>query len=101
MIKIVFTEGRFAPQAFCDHCGERIEKAAEGNYEWHPTGDFEQGEVSEVYLIHKRCTQAFEQATGRRPYTGELTVFPVYLSNNLEIDWDEATEMVARSASLP
>jgi hypothetical protein len=101
MIKIIINDdGRHAPQAFCDHCGERIEQARDGNYEWHP-GNIEPGDEVEVYLIHKRCTQAFQQATGKHPYTGELTVFPVYLGNNLEIDWDEANEMVRRSAALP
>jgi hypothetical protein len=33
MIKIIVDRGRHAPQAFCDHCGKRIEKAKDGNYE--------------------------------------------------------------------
>lgn len=41
MIKTIYTDdGRHAPQAFCDHCGERIEKAIDGNYEFHP-GDLD------------------------------------------------------------
>lgn len=91
MIKIVVDRGRHAPQAFCDHCGKRIEKAKDGNYEWK--GQISSGDASDLYLIHKACSYAFKQVTGDSLQTAELTLLPIRLGNNLEIDWDEANEM--------
>lgn len=93
MIKIVVDQGRHAPQAFCDHCDKRIEKAEDGNYEWkrQPSS----GEASDLYLIHKACSYAFKQATGGSLQTAELTLLPIRLGNNLEIDWDETNERMS------
>jgi hypothetical protein len=47
-----------------------------------------------IVFTHKRCCRAFEMAHGRA--TGaiwcadELSLFPLYLSRNLEIDHEEA-----------
>jgi hypothetical protein len=89
MIKIVVDDqGRHAPQAFCDHCGKRIERAKDGNYEWQ--GRILPGQASDLYLIHKACSYAFKEAIGDPHLTAELTLLPIRLGNNLEIDWDEA-----------
>jgi hypothetical protein len=100
MIKIVVDdEGRHAPQAFCDHCGKRIERAEDGNYEWH-AGQMAPGDASDLYLLHKACSYAFQETTGDPHQAAELVLLPIRLGNNLEIDWDEANELVERMSEL-
>jgi hypothetical protein len=100
MIKIVVNdEGQHAPQAFCDHCGKRIERAEDGNYEWQG-GQMTSGNASDLYLVHKACSYAFEETTGKPHRTAELTLLPIRLGNNLEIDWDEANERAKRMSEL-
>lgn len=93
MIKIVVDQGRYAPQAFCDHCGKRIERAEDGNYEWK--GQLSSGDAGDLYLVHKACSYAFKQATGDSHQAADLTLLPIRLGNNLEIDWDEANEQMS------
>jgi hypothetical protein len=100
MIKIVVNEaGHHAPQAFCDHCGKRIESAEDGNYEWRD-GQMDPGDASDVYLVHKSCSYGFEQSTGQPHRTAELALLPLRLGNNLEIDWAEANEQAKRMSEL-
>jgi hypothetical protein len=69
-----------APVVLCDHCGEQIEEATDGNYQWRP----EDGKT--VYFTHKPCCRAFEHTRGGAWCAMELDVLPLYLSNNLKID---------------
>jgi hypothetical protein len=71
--------------------GKRIDKAKDGNYEWK--GQIPSGDASDLYLIHKACSYAFKQVTGDSLQTAELTLLPIRLGNNLEIDWNAADEM--------
>lgn len=100
MIKIVVNDkGQHAPQVFCDHCGKRIETAEDGNYEWRGE-QLAPGETSDLYLVHKACSYAFEETSGDPHRTAELTLLPIRLGNNLEIDWSEANEQAERMSGL-
>lgn len=77
----------FAPVVVCDHCGQRIEKASEGNYQYLHEG-------GKVYFTHKKCCMAFEAARGGRlRWAGmPLEVLLVHLAHNLKVDWKKANE---------
>ncbi len=64
----------------CDHCGEPIGQAADGNYQWQT--DTEGRPLSgTVVFTHKRCSEPFEAAHG--PVGSwcatELQVLPIFL----------------------
>src|SRR5262249_7470771 len=54
-------DGRSCPGVVCDHCGEEIADARDGNYQWR-TGGHDTDWGSRVYFTHKRCCPPFEQA---------------------------------------
>ena len=91
MIKVIQSNRVCAPQVFCDWCGERIEDARQGNFEWSDAkNDPEQGKV---LFAHKRCSRALQAARQITPgtwRTGELMFFPLFLGNNLNLNWEEA-----------
>jgi hypothetical protein len=78
---------------FCDHCGKQIADAKSGNYEWQTDN---QGQVKDgvIYFTHKHCCLPFEDAHGGRPsfMCNELSIFPLFLGNNLALDWKKARE---------
>ena len=88
-LKIEITNHGAGPVIVCDHCGERIADAAEGNYEWARVIDTP-GERVAVYFLHKWCSPAFEQRRGLVLDSMELTVMLPYLAQNLQLDWDKA-----------
>jgi hypothetical protein len=86
------------PVVVCDHCGQEIEDAREGNY-------CAGGEVADgfhgdrAYFTHKRCHGAFEQADPDIFYmTWELEWFLPYLAYNLGLNWEEARRAAIRSS---
>jgi hypothetical protein len=90
-LQIKRESGLDRPVVICDHCGLEITEAKDGNYEWEVG---EEGEIlnGTIYFTHKRCCHAFEQ-TNRgcaRWYAIGLECLPVYLANNLQMDWDRA-----------
>jgi hypothetical protein len=95
-------DGHACPVVVCDHCGERIEDARDGNYQWRMgLRDTDWG--SRVFFTHKRCCHAFEQAHPEEGFTWgaiELECFPVYLGNNLRLDWEAARRTAAMLGSL-
>jgi hypothetical protein len=87
-LEMRFHEGKWCPVVVCDHCGERIESACDGNNEWRqddPTPRF----------IHKHCSNAFEDSHGGRAawLSGELRVFCIYLADNLNLDDKQARRL--------
>jgi hypothetical protein len=85
----------------CDHCGEQIESASQGNYQWRMRNDGS-GTDGAVFFTHKHCCRAFE-AANRGDVTwawGELACFPVYLGNNLQLKWEKAKETARLFASI-
>ena len=77
------------PIVICDHCGQEIRCAAEGNYQW-----LDSDRPARLYFTHKACCHAFEKRHGGSWYAMELNWLPAYLVNNLEIDWP-ASQRVA------
>lgn len=82
------TEGA-VPVIVCDYCGTRIHSAKHGNYEWAGVST-EQGKRMAVYFLHKWCSPAHEKQHGMILDSMELSVMLPYLSQSLELDWDEA-----------
>jgi hypothetical protein len=52
------------PTVVCDHCGEAITQANEGNYQWSYAGGTADGQRALVYFTHKECCDAFEHRHG-------------------------------------
>ncbi len=88
-IQILIVPNGAAPVAICDHCGKRIEDAAEGNYEWDGNED-EEGALRPVFLLHKDCSQAHEAAYGALLDSMELIDLLPYLAHNLKLNWEGA-----------
>lgn len=92
------TRAHDCPIIVCDICQQRILAAADGNYEWLTT---DQGKIcSPLYFTHKRCSLRFERLMQRQHPEAlicnmELAYFPIYLGNNLKLDWKEAREGAA------
>jgi hypothetical protein len=86
------------PALLCDHCGQEITTADQGNYEWRmdPTTT-----PQPAYFAHKRCSRALEAAKsgGRLWGTMPLECLPVYLARNLEVDVADAEEWADLMAS--
>lgn len=84
-LDIVRREGRYCPVVRCDFCGELIEDARQGNYEWRfPAGP--------IFYTHKACCYAFEDANGGRAAWGwaPLSELPPLLGHNLSMDGHKA-----------
>ena len=95
-LEVRVRNGMCCPVVVCDHCGEVIEDAQEGNYEFPLDG-------GPVFFTHKgRCSLAFEEANGGQDAWGvmELSVLPIYLGNNLKLDWKKAKQWAAFFASV-
>ena len=75
----------FCPRFYCDACGERIERNAEGNYLWyHVAGDTD---AHLVYVAHKgTCSRSLDEtkATNEAPMSWELEDLPDRLKRNGE-----------------
>lgn len=89
MIEFTLEDGMWCPLAFCEHCGEPIRKAIEGNVEYRPS------EPSPCF-VHKRCMQAFEFAHIRRGthpwFCEELGTFVLRLAINLDMAENEGQD---------
>jgi hypothetical protein len=81
-----------APQILCDQCGEQIQAAADGNYQWSHSPAFLEGhEPAPVFFTHKRCCRAFEAAHGEHDWGWcPLECLSFYLTQNLGSTWESA-----------
>ncbi len=86
-LKIEMTSDRAAPIIVCDHCGEPITDAREGNYQWLAEAE---GDTVRRFLFftHKWCCHDFEQARGGAAtwYAMELVDLLPYLAASLKLD---------------
>lgn len=93
-LKIITDEhGNACPQVFCDWCGQRIERAADGNYQWVMWDNRKVVYEDAPIFTHKRCCWAFEHhnaAPHRHFGACDLQCLPIYLANNLELNWVSA-----------
>jgi hypothetical protein len=78
------------PVVLCDQCGLRIADAKDGSYYWAPGEE----SVTEVFFAHKRCDAAFQQEHPTDDdlmwFSGELVDFPIFLGDNLSLNWGDA-----------
>jgi hypothetical protein len=85
----------------CAHCGKQIENARQGNYQWRMR-DGCRGTGGQLFFTHKQCCRAFQTAnTG--PFTWawtELCCLPIFLGNNLGLDWEGAKDTARMFASI-
>jgi hypothetical protein len=100
MLKVVVKGSLACPAVFCDYCGRSIDSASEGTYEWVMDEDWAPGDV---FFTHRGCSRLFERAhplpLGQTWGASPLGVFPLYLGNNLSVEWQEAQrEAQSRSA---
>ena len=96
MLAIVWRDGLFCPVVRCDHCGDEITKATDGNYEWEMA---EGGEVAtgQIFFTHKHCCRPFERVHGGRErwYWDLLSDLPVHRSANLGLRERSSQRMAA------
>jgi hypothetical protein len=81
-----------APKLVCDHCGQEITTAKDGNYQWSHAAGCEDGQTTRMYFTHKRCCRAFEHRQAE-PYGWgaiDLEALPYFLMKNLKLSWREA-----------
>jgi hypothetical protein len=79
-------EDRYGPKLFCDQCGEEINDAQDGNFEYQVDGTG--APLAGIFFTHKRCCYAFEMQTRREGldwYAEELPVLPFRLAANLNM----------------
>lgn len=102
-LRIVHDDGLDKVIVICDWCDKQIESAEDGNYQWVMKDSVGIVDESPIYFTHKRCCYAFEHYNGgrgpvRTKHFGAigLQCLPVFLANNLEVNWVHAT----RSARL-
>ncbi len=100
-IELVRVKGQkdiYGPAILCDHCGERIAKGNEGNYFFDMTEPLT-AMTTPMYFVHKKCSGEFSKG---KPTIGsaELTLLPVYLRAQLDIDWKKAEEDAGFAANL-
>lgn len=91
-----------APKFFCDHCDRPIEDAQLGLYVF-PNQNLDDPAIMEgrkavpLFTVHKgRCDEQFHLDRGFDPRTVptmELSVLPIFLGNNMALDWDLAREL--------
>lgn len=98
---VIKSKGRLAaPCVVCDHCGEEIEDARDGNYQW-VMGRSATEPAQPVYFTHKACCAPFEAARPGDHYGAVcLDVLPVYLANGLGVNLPRAKRKAALYASI-
>jgi hypothetical protein len=98
---MIKAEGNLSkPVILCDYCGQEITEARQGNYQWRMS-ESGKGVEGKIYFTHKSCCHAFETANPD-PLWGamELDCLPVYLSDNLKVNWNKAKEKATLMASI-
>ena len=83
---------RPCPIIICDHCGQPISDATDGNYQWRMgMNDTDFG--SRIYFTHQRCCHPFEEAHWGDGFVWgamELQCLADLPRNNLALDWEAA-----------
>ena len=63
-LRIVLMRGHYCPQAFCDYCGERIERGEAGLYEYEVDRDGTPVDGVLYYVHAGHCCRAFRAEHG-------------------------------------
>ena len=95
---VIECNGPYAlPKVACDHCGELITHASNGNYQWSDEA-IAAGATTPMYFTHKQCCEAFERDRGGDWSAIDLEALPFYLVKNLKSSW-RAAEVSGRLMS--
>ncbi len=101
-LKMVTWPGLLCPKVFCDWCNDEITDGRDGNYNFIMARDGKMAEREPIYYTHKHCCRPFETAHGRGEGVMwgamELAYLPIYLGDNLHVDWEEARDGAAAVA---
>ena len=81
------------PGITCDHCGEAITRADDGNYEWRHT---DEGVTTHIVFTHKRCCHAFESLHPGPWQAIDLEWLVVFLANNLKVNVRQTAALIRR-----
>ena len=84
------------PVVVCDHCGQVIEDARDGNYQWQ--GAMQEDEIALMVFTHKACCDPFEHAhRHEEPWCSiGLDALPHFLLHNLGLTGKESASVAAR-----
>jgi hypothetical protein len=82
------------PGITCDHCGEAITTAADGNYQWRHTDEGET--TTQIVFTHKRCCHYFELLHPGHWMAIDLAWLVVFLANNLKVDVKQTKAVIRR-----
>src|SRR5436309_1489694 len=101
-IQIKLDHGRAKPVVVCDYCGEQIDDARTGNYQWSVGDRGELADDAPVVFTHRSCCQAFESAHGgrRRWAWAPLSCLPTFLAANLRLTLDDSRQRALEMSSL-
>lgn len=86
---------RYYIATVCDQCHQLIEDVKQGNYHWIDTG---RGKDTADHFfpfvtLHKACNRLYEHLhpapEGLLWYWEELRMLPIFLGNNLQMDWEQ------------
>src|SRR5262252_7506488 len=80
-----------APMIVCDHCGNAITRAQDGQYQWPHAAGIAEGQRAPMVFTHTTCCDAFEQAHGGGWGAIGLEALPALLATHLHIPWSQAT----------
>ena len=99
MLKLVTRQGRCAVCAFCDQCRKEITDAERAMYTWKKDAQ-RQPITGDIIFLHKgACDRAFSVGNVKSEWSwGELSWLPIYLGNNIGLDWDKTTASMVRFA---
>lgn len=109
MFKIVRFAGGSRVLTYCDQCHGRIDTAAGGVYAWRRDtlladageGMEQSPEGGEMAVLHKgECHSAWEATTGHWQPWGELSWFPIFVANNMGMDWERTVGSLQNIAQL-
>jgi hypothetical protein len=81
-----FCDGLSCPTVVCDYCQRPIVDARDGGYFW-PLAERQEGQMMSPVFLHKgRCDNAYSARHGRLDCWDELSMLPLSLADNLQID---------------
>lgn len=87
---IEMTGSAACPVILCDACAKRIQRGADGNYEWD-----EDDPQAIVYFLHKACSLTYRRRRPELTSWGPLEALPAYLLANLHTSIRESDAAAA------
>ena len=104
MIRIVYdrADGQHTVSAYCDVCGEPITDVALAGYAWDGLASDASNGTPPMFFHKTKCDPERLGLTKDWGawYWDELSRFPVYLGNALDVDWDQSHKTAKFAALL-